>query len=382
MHNYSNRDSKNFIASFLFAFLLFVIILISNNAQADTTPAQGPVSVTDITGREVTLPGPAKRILIDDARYILALSLMTDDPVSLIAAWPHDVHRIGDATYEAYRKRFPDIANKTRIAGSAESLSIEQILDVAPDVAIFREGLGPTPDQVRQLESAGIKVVFIDFFSQPLQNLEKSLAILGKLIGEEERTQAFIDFRNAHLKRITDRIEATPDLKRPRVFLEVHAGLTECCNAPGKGNIGNYVDLVGGHNIAADVLPSAIGRLGVETIIDSDPEIYIATGGPQTAKAGGFVIGPQFTTEEARASLARMAARPGIASLEPVERGEVHGLAHQLLNSPVDILVTERLASWIHPELFADIDPDATLTELNDRFLAVPLAGSNWIDLR
>lgn len=338
--------------------------------------------MTDITGRTITLPRPAERLLIDDARYILALSLMVDDPVAPIVAWPHDVHRIGDAAYEAYRARFPEIATKARIVGSAESLSIEQILDVAPDVAIFREGLGPTPEQVRQIEAAGIQVVFIDFFSQPLENLAPSLAILGRLVGAEARAQAFIDFRAERLKRITDRIAATPGLKRPRVFMEMHAGLTECCNAPGRGNIGNYVELVGGRNIAADLLPGAVGKLGIEFIIDSDPEIYIATGGPHTAKAGGFVIGPQFSTEEARASLARMAARPGIASLAPVERREVHGLAHQLLNSPLDILVAERLAKWIHPGLFAELDPDATLAELNTRFLAVPLAGPNWIDLR
>lgn len=242
--------------------------------------------------------------------------------------------------------------------------------------------MGPTPDQVRQIEAAGIQVVFIDFFSQPLENLATSLAILGRLVGAEERAQAFIDFRAQHLQRITDRVAATPDLKRPRVFLEVHAGLTECCNSPGRGNIGNYVNLVGGHNIGADVLPGASGKLGVEFIVSAEPEIYIATGGPQTAKAGGFVIGPQFSIEETRASLARMAARPGIAALAPVERGEVHGLAHQLLNSPLDILVAERLANWIHPDLFADVDPDATLAELNARFLAVPLAGPNWIDLR
>ncbi len=373
-------------ASILFfatlAYFIVIIIFGSSASFGNERAGEAPVSVTDITGRAITLPRPAKRLLIDDGRYFLALALMVDDPVALVAAWPHDVHRIGDSAYEAYRARFPDIATKTRIAGSAESLSVEQILDVAPDAAIFRAGLGPTPEQVRQIEAAGIAVVFIDFFSQPLENLAPSLAILGKLVGAEERAQTFIDFRAARLKRITDRIEAARDLVRPRVFLEVHAGLTECCNAPGRGNIGNYITLVGGHNIAADVLPGAVGKLGIEFIIDSDPQIYIATGGPQTAKAGGFVIGSQFSTEEARASLARMAARPGIASLAPVEHGEVHGLAHQLLNSPLDILVTERLARWIQPELFADVDPDATLAELNARFLAVPLAGPNWIDLR
>lgn len=371
---------REFINS-IFSFIIILILLNAATSPALSQPSS-PITITDIQGRSVTLPHHAKRLLVDDGRYLIALSLMVDDPVALIAAWPHDVHRLGDAAYETYRQKFPAIADKARIAGSAEALSVEQVLDVAPDIAIFREGMGPNSEQIRQIEAAGIPVVFIDFFSQPLENLEKSLRILGHIIGAEERTEAFIAFRNAHLKRITDRIAATPDLVRPKVFLEAHAGLTECCNSPGRGNVGNYITLAGGHNIGADVLPGAFGKLGIEYIISSEPEIYIATGGPQTAKAGGFVIGPGFSPEQSRTSLAKMAARPGIAALDPVTRGEVHGLAHQLLNSPFDILVAERLAKWIHPALFADVDPDKTIEELNTRFLAVPLAGPNWIDLR
>lgn len=373
------------VSMVLSALLISFIIVLNSGAgisRARDIPSSDPVTVTDISGRTVTLPRPARRLLIDDGRYLTALSLIADDPVSLVAAWPHDVHRLGTAAYDAYRARFPTIANKPRIAASADSLSVEQVIDVAPDAAIFREGLGPNAEQIRQIEAAGIPVVFIDFFSQPLENLEKSLLILGTLIGAPERAQAFADFRDGHLRRITERIAATPGLVRPRVFLEVHAGLTECCNSPGRGNVGNYIVLAGGHNIGADVLPGASGRLGIEYILSAEPEIYIATGGPHTAKAGGFVIGPEFTPQQARDSLARMAARPGIASLAPVERGEVHGLAHQLLNSPLDILAAERLARWIHPDLFADVDPDATVAELNARFLAVPLTGTNWIDLR
>jgi iron complex transport system substrate-binding protein len=37
------------------------------------------------------------------------------------------------------------------------------------------------------------------------------------------------------------------------------------------------------------------------------------------------------------------------------------------------------MAKWIHPELFADIDPSATLAEINRHFLAVPLEGTMWV---
>jgi iron complex transport system substrate-binding protein len=39
------------------------------------------------------------------------------------------------------------------------------------------------------------------------------------------------------------------------------------------------------------------------------------------------------------------------------------------------------MAKWIHPELFADLNPRATLDEINSRFLAVPYRGDYWVDL-
>ena len=44
-------------------------------------------------------------------------------------------------------------------------------------------------------------------------------------------------------------------------------------------------------------------------------------------------------------------------------------------------MATEILAKWIHPELFADLNPRATLDQINQQFLAVPYRGAYWADL-
>lgn len=380
MYNYSRL--KHFASIPNRVALAFACLFTAGWILASLPEARADIVIEDVRGRSVTVPEKTNRLLIDDGRFLIALSLIASDPVALVAAWPHDVNRIGEAAYGAYKERFPAIATKAVVAGTVESLSIEQVIGTEPDVAVFSTGVGPSDEQVRQIEAAGIPVVFIDFFTNPRENLDKSLLILGKLTGNEDKARDFVNFRRERLGAITSRIASNPGLTRPRVFFEAHAGLTECCNSPGKGNVGDYITLVGGHNIGADVLTGAFGRLGLEYIISARPEIYIASGGPQNAKTGGFVIGPGFSPDESRASLARMVARPGLASLDPVLRGEVHGIAHQLLNSPLDILVVERLARWIHPQLFADIDPDKTLADINSRFLAVPLAGPSWIELK
>lgn len=349
---------------------------------ATPASAQPTVTVTDIRGRSVTVPHGSSRLLIDDGRYLIALSLIHPDPVSLLAAWPRDINRIGEHTYSRYVAKFPRLATVASVASSAGNFSLEQVIAARPSVAIFSLGQGPTDAQLAQLAAARIPVVFIDFFSQPFEHLERSLTILGQITGREAQARAFLDWRQARLSFIARTLAARRADRTPKVFLEAHAGISACCNSPGKGNIGDYITFVGGHNIGADVLPGATGRLNIEYVVAQKPDVYILTGGPHLEKQGGYVVGPTFTTERSRASLQAMTSRTGVALLSAVTAGNVHGLSHQLLNSPVDILAVEALAKWIHPALFGSLDPAATMRELNERFLAVPVEGPLWTELR
>jgi len=370
------------------ALALFFVTLLSlappvvPAAVAQGSPAATTAVVTDIRGRSVKVPIPARRMLIDDGRYLVALALIHPDPVSVITAWPRDINRIGELTYERYKAKYPRIETLTQVASSAATFSLEQALAVKPDVAVFSLNQGPSDEQLRRFDAAGIPVVFIDFFTQPFENLDDSLRILGRLTGRDREAAAFVSFRRERMDRISSRLR-TSTTRAPLVFLETHAGISpECCNSPGKGNVGDYVTFVGGHNIGADVLPGAAGRLNIEYVVSRNPDVYIATGGPHLEKPGGLVLGPGYTAERARDSLVKMTKRPGISLLPAVQKGRVHGLSHQLLNSPLDILAVETLARWIRPELFGDINPAATLAEINKRFLSVPFDGVQWVDVR
>lgn len=350
-------------------------------ALAGSATAEAAVTLVDLKQRTVTIKAPASRLLIDDGRYLVALSLIHPDPVSVLAAWPRDINRVGDATYQKFVQKFPALSTKPQVSSSAGTFSMELALGVNPDVAVFSLGAGPTDEQLTQLERAGIAVVFIDFFNHPLQNLEPSLLILGQITGRDAEAKRFNDFRKTRIERIVSRVKQGGT--RPRVFLEAHAGISpECCNSVGKGNVGDYIALVGGENIGAGVLPGASGRLNLEFVVSTNPEVYILTGGPHLEKPGGFVVGPGYDVDRARTSLAKMAGRTGISSLPVVASGRVHGLSHQLLNSPLDIVTVEVLAKWIRPDLFKDLQPESTLAELNTKFLAVPLEGVLWLDLR
>ncbi len=338
--------------------------------------------VEDLRGRTVDVSVPVDAISIDDGRFLMALALLHPDPGSVLAAWPRDIHRIGQTVYEALVAASPGLASVPQVASSAGSFNLEALLAAAPGAAVVSLASGPTDAQVRQLEAVGIPVVFIDFFTQPFENQQRSLRLLGTLTGREQRAEAFIEFRAERMRTIAERVANIPDGERPTVFLEAHAGMSDdCCNSPGRGNVGDYIEFVGGHNIGADVLAGSAGRLNLEYVISRDPEVYIATGGPHLEGTGGLVLGPGYDMGRAHTTLAAVASRQGIAELSAVKSGRVHGLSHLLINSPIDIVAIEAFAAWIHPDLFADLDPAETLAEINRRFLAVPYEGAHWVDL-
>lgn len=337
----------------------------------------------DLRDRPVRALPAGGKLSIDDGRYLIALSLIHPDPVSLLAAWAGDVNRISPEMHAAFVTRFPALADLPKVAQSGQAFNAEAVLAARPATAVVSLDSGPSDEQAAQLEGAGVSVAFIDFFSHPFENASRSLALLGGLIGRSEQAQAFNAFKQSRLDRISSRVTLLTPEQRPTVFLEPHAMITpDCCASPGRGNIGDYIAFVGGRNIGADVLDQPTGKLNLEYVIQRDPDVYIATGGPHLARAGGFVVGPGFSAEQSQAGLRRVAARPGIATLKAVREGRAHGLSHQLINSPIDIVATEVLAKWVHPELFGDLDPRGTLDEINSRFLAVPYRGDYWADLK
>lgn len=345
--------------------------------------ASASQAVTDVRGRSVEVPESASRIAIDDSRFLIALSLIHEDPVSVLSAWAHDANRLGADVYADWQEKYPQLDNLPRIASSAGAFNVESILAAAPDVMVVSSGAGPSEAQVGQLQSGGVPVVYIDFFTSPFENLETSLMLLAKLTNRESEAESFLAFRKSRLDEIAARVATLDADDQPTVFLEPHAGMSsDCCNSPGRGNMGDFIDFVGGHNIGADVISQAFGQLSLEYVIASDPDVYIATGGPHLERAGGLVLGTRYSESEARESLQGVSQRTGISFLTSVSKGRVHGFSHQLINSPLDVVAIEAFATWIHPELFADIDVAATLEEINTRYLQVPYRGTYWIDIK
>lgn len=343
-------------------------------------------TVTDIAGRTVEVPDNVNRILLGEGRLFSAIALLEGDkPLDRIVGWQGDLRKLDPQTYAVYKDKFPQI-DKIPLIGntSADSVSAEKVLTLNPDIAIFGlsgHGPGKNSELVNQLEKAGVPVVFVDFRDNPLKNTLPSIRMLGKALNREQIAEKYADFYERNQKLVTDITSNIPEDKKPSVFIELRAGAFEdCCGTAGDGNMGNFIDLAGGKNIAKGALPGALGTMNLEKIIAADPQIYIATGAKAPkSKDAGVQLGAQSTVEDAKASLKTITERKGISSLSAVKDGQDYAIWHNYYNSPYNVLATQVFAKWFYPEQFAELDPQKTLNELHSQFLAVEPTGIYWV---
>ncbi|HKR38424.1 MAG TPA: ABC transporter substrate-binding protein [Paraburkholderia sp.] len=354
-------------------------------AVAQTAPT--PLVVTDLAGRTIKVPAEPHRILLGESRLLSAVALLEGQkPLARIVGWQGDLPTMDPQTFEAYAQRFPDIRQIPLIGKATEdSISDEKALALKPDVAIFSvAGHGPSRYNalVKQLEATGTTVVFVDFRVHPMQNTLPSIKLLGEVLHREKEADAYIQFYQQHLARVQQVVNAIPESQRPKVFVDMLAGVWDagCCHTAGKGNFGEFVDAAGGRNIAAGLLPGVLGDISMEQVIAAQPDVYIATGSRTKPGLASLRVGALTSEHDADASLAQLAARPGFNAIKAIHDGRVHGISHNYYDSPYNIVAIEAFAKWFYPQQFSTLDVHATERELYRRFLAIPDTGTEWVD--
>ena len=351
-----------------------------------------PIVVTDVMGREVTLEQPAHRIILTQARHMPVLALLHPDPVSLLAGWSDEFKTSFANEYEAYQAHFPAIRDIPVVGRhTADSFSVEQSLALRPDLVVLTSrfaGLLPGQDPneselIRRFERAGVPVLIVDFFMDPLTNTVPSLQALGSAIGAEARTDAFIEFYQSQMAQVQTRLQDLDPASFPPVFVHAHAGSTDCCSSPGTGTFNDMIRFAGGHNIGADLLKTPTGNVNYEYINARNPAVYIATGTGATRRnqAGGLAIGTGISADAARQSLANLIKANRLQHIDAVQQQNAHGIWHAFNDSPLHMIFIQALATWTHPERMQGVSAQRTLEEINERFLTVPMEGTYFIDL-
>jgi len=352
----------------------FSLALFSGAASAET------VTVTDITGREVQVNVPVERVILGEGRQIyFTAALDTDAPFKRVVGWRDDFKKADLDGYNIYLEKFPEMAKIPTFGGMKDgTFDIEQAVALKPDVIIMNtEAKSATEESgyIEKLAKVGIPLVYIDFREKPMQHTDQSMRIIGKLFGKEARAEEFVTFHDEQLARVTDVLARAGGIDKPVVFMERAGGYSDdCCMSFGDENFGKMVEIAGGVNMAKDIIPGTFGTVNPEQIIASNPDQVIVTGSNWElyVPGGKWVgVGPGADAATAMKKLAVLMQRPAFTGVKAVEEGNVHAIWHQFYNSPYQFVAVQQIAKWLHPDLFKDLDPDATFKELHERFLPV-----------
>lgn len=364
--------------------------MVSLALLAGVTHAAEKVKVTDITGREVEVNIPVERVILGEGRQIyFTAALDTEAPFKRVVGWRDDFKKADLDGWNIYLEKFPEMAKIPTFGGMKDgTFDVEQAVTLKPDVIIMNIDAKSATEEsgyIEKLSKVGIPLVYVDFREKAMENTDPSMRLIGKLFGQEKRAEDFVTFHDAEIKRVTDVIAKAKDLKKPLVFMERAGGYSDdCCMSFGNENFGRMVDIAGGLNMADKIIPGTFGTVNPEQIIASDPDQVIVTGANWElyVPAGKWVgVGPGADKALARKKLSELMARPAFTDIKAVKDKNVHAIWHQFYNNPYQFVAVQQIAKWLHPDLFKDLDPEATFQELHDRFLPVPYHSGYFVSL-
>src|SRR5829696_2385749 len=285
--------------------------------QAPTEPVVATtLTVTDGLGREITLNGPAQRVV--------SMAPSNTEILFAMGAGNQVVGR--DALSD-----FPEAAKNVADVGSTfDALNTELIVSLKPDLVLAAEI--NTPEQVKQLEDLGLTVYYL---KNPLtlEEMYGNLEIVAQLTGHREEAAALIESLKARVAAVDEKI--APISSHPNVFYELDGTDPAKPYTAGKGTfITQLIDRAGGYNIAADL--EGYPQMSLEQVVAADPSFIILG----DARYG--------VTPES------IAQRPGWENLSAVKNGQVVEFNDDLVSRPGPRLVDalEELAKLLRPELF------------------------------
>ncbi|MFC1571997.1 helical backbone metal receptor [Candidatus Eisenbacteria bacterium] len=157
-----------------------------------------------------------------------------------------------------------------RIGGVVDP-SLEAIMMLRPELVLATRG-----NPVEFLESlAGLKLpVFALETRGDTEQIFRTILSVGKVTGRDVTAGALVDSLRALVRDVTARTAGLDPALRPRVFMGELDG-AHWSAGPGSF-VHALIEAAGGENVAA-IAPAAWSPLSLESIVASDPQVYLGT---------------------------------------------------------------------------------------------------------
>lgn len=221
-------------------------------AATDAPEAAG-VTVTDMTGREITLDAPATRVV--------ALSASDCEIIYALGAGDLLVGRGEYCDYPA------EVLEVPAVQSGAET-NIEQIIALEPQV-LFMTKMAQTEEQIAALEAAGVHVVVSD--AQDIAGVYEAIGMIGTLLGREAEAGTMVADMVAAFDDVAARAAGDGS---ETIYFEVSPLQYGLWAAGADTFMDEIAQMLGLTNAFADV--SGWAEVSEEQVLSRDPD-YIVT---------------------------------------------------------------------------------------------------------
>lgn len=211
------------------------------------------VTVTDMTGREITLDAPATRVV----------ALTASDCEILYALGAGDT-LVGRGEYCDY----PEDVQAVPSVQSGYETNVEQIIALEPQVVLMAT-MAQTKEQVEALEAAGVHVIVSD--AQDIAGVYAAIELIGAVTGKNDEAAALIAGMKDSFAAIAAKAEGDGS---KTVYFEV-SPLEYGLWTAGKGTfMDELAQMIGLKNAFEDV--EGWAAISEEQVLERDPD-YIVT---------------------------------------------------------------------------------------------------------
>ena len=250
-HDKRSMKRTKFLAVILAAAMLLTLLCACNSQSG--SEGSTAVTVTDMTGREITLDEPATRVV----------ALTAADCEILYALDAGDA-LVGRGEYCDYPA---EVLNVPSVQSGYET-NIEQIIALEPQVLLMST-MAQTKEQVAQLEAAGIRVVVSD--AQDIEGTYTAIEMIGTLMGKEKQANTLVSGMKSTFEELQK--DAAGDGSET-IYFEVSPLEWGLWTAGSSTFMNEVAEMLGLKNCFADVKGWA--EISEEQVLERNPD-YILT---------------------------------------------------------------------------------------------------------
>lgn len=290
--------------------LALTVVLAGCNWLRTAEKNQGPLTLVDDFDREITLEGPAQRII----------SLVPSSTEILFALGVGE--RVVGATVFC---NYPEEALAITRVGDFDGPNLELIISLEPDL-VFAASLHK--DTVEALEQEGIAVLALD--PQTIEETYGTIELTAKAVGAEKAGADLVADMQGRLAAVKAKVAGLSEQERPVVFYEVW--YPDIMVAGAGTFLDEIITLAGGKNMAGDI--PRWGNIQEEEVLARNPDIIVH----------GYLDDEQGD----------YASRVGWEAIAAVANGRTHFVDPDITSrtGPRIAEAVELFARIIHPELF------------------------------